>query len=172
MRSHRTRQDYVIHSVGGVLFREARSKKGEKWEFLLLQHKRGKHWDFPKGRREKGENDMQTAKREIWEETGYSPNTFRFLKRLQNVIRFTVHRGKSLLPKEVRLFLVRVSNDVQVKLSSEHIDYAWTSYEEAIDIIRHKSSQKILKEAHRWLEENSSLLQSTQSLTKKEDEEF
>ena len=170
MGSHRSRHDYVIYSSGGVLFREAKSKKGDKWEFLLLQHKRGSHWDFPKGRREKGENDIQTAKREIWEETGYNPNTFRFLKRLSNVIRYTVHRGKMLLPKEVRLFLVRVSNDVQVRLSAEHLDYKWFTYEEALDNVTYKSSQKILKEAYKWIEENSSLLQPSQSLSNEDED--
>ncbi|MFW9929992.1 MAG: bis(5'-nucleosyl)-tetraphosphatase [Candidatus Thorarchaeota archaeon] len=150
---------YPIISAGGVVFRERKDVKGEKWEFLLLQHRRGAHWDFPKGRREKGENDLQTAKREIWEETGYAPNSLRILKRLSNVIRYTVHRGTQLLPKEVRLFLVRVTTDMQVRLSSEHQNYIWLSYEDALNNITHKSSKMILKEAYHWIQENWDVLE-------------
>ncbi|MHA2102108.1 MAG: bis(5'-nucleosyl)-tetraphosphatase [Candidatus Hodarchaeales archaeon] len=149
-----------IISSGGVVFRllerENEMRKEVEVEYLLLQHK-NKNWGFPKGRREYGENDIQTAKREIFEETGLA-SSVRILKRLSNVIRFTVHRGKALLPKEVRLFLVKVSQDVQVKLSSEHLDYKWLSYEEALTNITYKSSQRMLKEADNWIKENSTLL--------------
>lgn len=36
---------------------------------LVVQHNAG-HWDFPKGHIEKGENEQETAKREVFEETG------------------------------------------------------------------------------------------------------
>ena len=43
-------------------------------DFLLIQHsvKLGEkgHWDFPKGHMERGETEIQTALREVEEETG------------------------------------------------------------------------------------------------------
>ena len=46
-----------------------------KWEgqtpcLLLLKHKFGGHWSFPKGHVEPGETEIETALREVREETG------------------------------------------------------------------------------------------------------
>ena len=37
----------------------------EKREFLLIKHRNGEHWDFPKGHKEDGESSEDTALREI-----------------------------------------------------------------------------------------------------------
>ena len=37
-------------------------------KYLLLDY--GRHWDFPKGHLEKGEDDLAAAMRELTEETG------------------------------------------------------------------------------------------------------
>lgn len=42
----------------------------EKFQVLLIKHKNGGHWGFPKGHVEKNETDQETAIREIFEETG------------------------------------------------------------------------------------------------------
>jgi bis(5'-nucleosidyl)-tetraphosphatase len=39
-------------------------------EVLLIVHKGGRHWGFPKGHKDQGETDLETAKRELQEETG------------------------------------------------------------------------------------------------------
>ena len=44
-------------------------KDSNEKEFLLLHHTVG-HWDFPKGNIEAGEDELETARREIFEETG------------------------------------------------------------------------------------------------------
>ena len=53
-------------SCGALVYR----KRKEKYELLLIKHKSGGHWSFPKGHVESGENELQTALREIKEETG------------------------------------------------------------------------------------------------------
>lgn len=42
--------------------------------FLLIKNRRSAHWGFPKGHVEQGENDHQTAYREVLEETGIRIN--------------------------------------------------------------------------------------------------
>ncbi len=37
---------------------------------LMIKHKKGGHWAFPKGHVEEGETEIQTALREVFEETG------------------------------------------------------------------------------------------------------
>ena len=52
-------------SCGAIVYRE---KDGV--EILLIKHKNGGHWAFPKGHVENKETEEETALREIWEETG------------------------------------------------------------------------------------------------------
>ena len=47
---------------------------GETKELLLIQSKKGGHWSYPKGHMEAGETQMDTARREVWEETGLKVN--------------------------------------------------------------------------------------------------
>ncbi|MBD3304395.1 NUDIX domain-containing protein, partial [Candidatus Woesearchaeota archaeon] len=47
---------------GGIIFNNGK--------YLLVKHKEGGHWDFPKGHAEEGETEEETALREIYEETG------------------------------------------------------------------------------------------------------
>ena len=58
-------------SAGIVLFR----KEESKILFLLLHYPSG-HWDFVKGKMEKGESTHETAIRETREETGITDITF------------------------------------------------------------------------------------------------
>ena len=53
-------------SCGAVVTR----KVGNGIEILLIRHKNGGHWAFPKGHVERDETETETALREIWEETG------------------------------------------------------------------------------------------------------
>ena len=53
-------------SCGAVIFRSI----GGKWHVLLIRHEKGHHVAFPKGHVELGETEVQTAEREVLEETG------------------------------------------------------------------------------------------------------
>ena len=71
-------------------------------EYLLLHYSAG-HWDFPKGNIEAGENEKQTAIREIWEET--SITGIEFLDGFRMKIEYKYRHGKKLVRKEVVLYL-------------------------------------------------------------------
>lgn len=53
-------------SCGAIVFR----KYHGNIELLLIKHSNGGHWSFPKGHVELGETEVQTAIREVKEETG------------------------------------------------------------------------------------------------------
>ena len=53
-------------SCGALVFRKFHGNT----ELLLIKHANGGHWSFPKGHVEPGETEIQTAQREIKEETG------------------------------------------------------------------------------------------------------
>lgn len=64
-------QETSERSAGIVLFRDDSGKK----LFLLLHYPSG-HWDFVKGRIEKGEQEKEAAIREAREETGITDVEF------------------------------------------------------------------------------------------------
>ncbi|MGI5959558.1 MAG: bis(5'-nucleosyl)-tetraphosphatase [Massiliimalia sp.] len=53
-------------SCGAVVFRKYHGNT----ELLLIKHANGGHWSFPKGHVEPGETEIETAIREVKEETG------------------------------------------------------------------------------------------------------
>lgn len=53
-------------SCGAVVFRKYHGNT----ELLLIKHANGGHWSFPKGHVEQGETEIETAMREVKEETG------------------------------------------------------------------------------------------------------
>ena len=55
-------------SCGALVYRY----EGDRLMLLLLRHRHGGHWSFPKGHVEGEETEIETALREIREETGLS----------------------------------------------------------------------------------------------------
>ncbi len=45
-------------------------KSDDGWQVLIILHKHGDHWGFPKGKPDEGENSKETSSRELHEETG------------------------------------------------------------------------------------------------------
>ena len=89
-------------------------------EFLLIQHPAKSngdegHWDFPKGHVEGNETELETAKRELVEETGIV--NFRLFDGFRHRIEYNFQKGKEMVPKEVIFFLAE-SNTKEVVLSS------------------------------------------------------
>ena len=145
--SKKTANKPQIRAAGGIVWREGQNSEPE---FLLLLHKHGHYWSFPKGRKNKGESDLETARREIREETGIAD--FTLLKRggqlISNSVRYFVKRGSLLIPKEVHYFLVKFSKRVEVNLSREHIAYKWLNFDDAIANLSHTNSKELLTKVY------------------------
>src|SRR3989344_3356236 len=82
--------------------------------YLLLKHKKGDHWGFPKGRIMDSESRLDTAKREIFEETG--------IKNIQCEPKFKVLEKYSFIKKNIQYdkevtFFLAYSPKMKVKLS-------------------------------------------------------
>jgi bis(5'-nucleosidyl)-tetraphosphatase len=137
------------HSAGAVLF-SLDSAVG-KIEYLLLNYAAG-HWDFPKGNIENGEDEIQTARREIQEETGIYD--VEFFKGFRNKIEYHYRRNQRLIQKEVIFFLARTSRR-EVTLSHEHNAYTWLAYEKALALLTYNNAKNVLVEAKLFLEKNS-----------------
>ena len=115
--------------------------------FLLLHYFSG-HWDFPKGNKERGENYIETIRREIKEETGISD--LNFIDGFVKEISYKYLRHNQLISKKVVYFLAR-TNSKDVVLSSEHTDFVWDHYESALKRLTYKKSKEILTEGYKFL---------------------
>ena len=82
------------HSAGAVLYGHF---VNDETKFLLLHYASG-HWDFPKGNVEAGETEVETVKREIFEETGITD--IRFAEGFVQPIFYSYKRDGGLGTKE------------------------------------------------------------------------
>ena len=115
--------------------------------FLLLHYFTG-HWDFPKGNKERGENHIDTIRREIKEETGISDVIF--IDGFEKEILYNYTRENRLISKKVLYRLAR-THSKDVVLSSEHTNFEWDPYEIALKRLTYKKSKEILTEGYKFL---------------------
>ena len=130
-------------SAGIVLFR----KEGTKKMFLLLHYPSG-HWDFVKGKMEKGEKTRETAIRETREETGITD--VEFLDNFEEWIQYNFQYKGELVDKKVVFFLGETKTE-EVKISEEHLSYAWKEYNEAMEKTTFDNAKTILTKAQELL---------------------
>lgn len=101
------------------------------WVTLMLRAFH--HWDFPKGIRERGEEPLETAIREVAEETGLTDLSFDWGDRFFETGPYS--RGKI-----ARYFIATTrQSDVEMGISPEtgepeHHEWRWVSFDEAYDI--------------------------------------
>ena len=138
-------EKYDEVSSGIVLFRR---ESGDVL-FLLLHYPAG-HWDFPKGHVEKGENEIEAAKRELKEETGIDDVQIFFGFREPIDYYYRTKSGK-ISHKQV-IYFVGETRKKDVKLSYEHKGYEWLPYEKALERITYDNSRKVLVKAKMFLE--------------------
>lgn len=115
--------------------------------YLILLYGAG-HWDFPKGNIEAGESEIDTVKREVYEETGI--RDIELLNGFRHEISYFYRKQGNLVNKSVIFYLAR-SFEKNVKLSSEHKDYAWLDYDNAMKRLTFKTAKETLKMAHEFL---------------------
>ena len=149
-------------SVGAVVFR----KKDNEIQYLLLDYGKTKkgsdhYWNFVKGHTEKGETEEETTRRETLEETGISDlqiipgfsDKNRYVYRAFGEEREKRKKSgrKNIVAKQSIYFLAETRLE-NIKLSDEHIDFSWLSFEEATSRLTYKNSKKTLEKANRFLE--------------------
>ena len=114
-------------SCGIVLARQ--SEFGYETLMLRAFH----HWDFPKGILEVGEEPLQTAKRELQEETSIAATVWTWGERF-------IETGPYSRGKTARYYLAATDQEeVVMGLSPEtgepeHHEYRWVTFDEAYDL--------------------------------------
>ena len=135
----------------GIQFSQEREKSygaviiNEKKEFLLIRHKNGGHWDFPKGHKEVGESSKETALREVLEETGL---TVRLIEGFKEKSRYSPKPG---VEKTVTFYLGFSMGEVQIQ-EEEILDFEYLTYDEAKARITFKESKSIIASAKQFID--------------------
>ena len=130
-------------SAGIVLFRKEESKK----LFLLLHYPSG-HWDFVKGKMEKGESTHQTAIRETKEETGITDITF--IENFEEWIEYDFKHQGELVKKKVVFFLAETKTK-EIKISHEHSGYTWIDYNSSMEKTTFDNAKTVLTKAQKLI---------------------
>lgn len=118
-----------------------------KNEVLLIHHNKG-HWDFPKGHVENGETEIQTAIREVKEETNIDVE-------VNEKYRYTTqYSPEENVMKDVVYFLAKNINNNKEAQLEEVSEVKWVKFEEAIEKITYITSKEILEKLKKDLEKN------------------
>ena len=137
-------------SAGYIIYRvhPGDGPRVDRIEYLLLDY--GRHWDFPKGHVEPGENDQQAAKRELQEETGITEIQLidGFAREITYFFR---HKSRGLIRKTVIFFLAEVPADVTITLSHEHKAYMFQPFEKAMKQVTFPTAKQVLRAAEEHL---------------------
>ena len=133
------RNDAMERSCGAVLYRLT---DGAPQYVLVL----GSDWGFPKGHMEAGETELETALREVWEETGVDAL-------LDPAFRETEEYelpGKGVR-KQVVYFLALCPPEQEPRAQNEIHCLTCLPYEAAMSRLRFPGQKTVLERAHRRL---------------------
>lgn len=119
--------------------------------FLLIQHQAG-HWAFPKGHADPGETAIETARREFEEETGILEYAVVEEVSFQEAYRFT--RDQQLIDKTVTYFPAFVYSTSVTCQADEIKDYAWLSYEAAVERVTFDQARRVLAAVKAYLDQD------------------
>ena len=123
--------------------------------FLLLKHNKTiygwNHWDFVKGKPIKNETEIQTALREVVEETNLKEVKIKPNFRAISKYSFIKNSGEKAY-KEVIYFLGEINkNDKnKVKISNEHERYEFVRIEKVKDYIEFDEMKKVFDEVIKY----------------------
>ena len=130
-------------SCGAIVF----TRKNGKILYVIVREKGGAY-SFPKGHMEGNETEMETAVREIWEETGLRP---RFVGgfRMQDEYDLAEKPGTR---KRVTYFLAEYTGKApDISRPAEIRQILVLPFEEAISLFEHESSRKLFRAANDFL---------------------
>jgi len=135
----RQKTQYQI-SCGAIIYH---MDKGKPY-YLLLKYPT--YWGFVKGLVEPGETEEQTINRETGEEAGlYDLQIFPHFREVQHYFYKFENR---LIRKDAVYFLAKTESWT-VRISHEHENYRWCTFEEAAQLIKKvRANVQLLKKAN------------------------
>jgi len=135
-------------TIGIITFK----REGKGIRYLLLHHG-GEYWNFPKGRQEGLETELDSAWRELKEETGI--DKIKIIQGFKDEYDYDfdteIHDGIKEKVYKTAVFFLGEVRDEKIKISDEHIDFGWFDYPTALKRLFYQQGQDSLKKAHQFL---------------------
>jgi len=134
-----------IKAAGAILFAGRKAPR-----FLLLQASKHREWGPPKGHADGKEKDVETALREVEEETGLGKLSF--VPGFRRALTYTVERRGKARQKEVVLFLCELNSErPNVTLSKEHVAWRMATIKDVERLVAHDDIRAIFDEADEFI---------------------
>ena len=108
---------------------------------LVIRHRHGSHWAFPKGHVEPGESERETAARETREETGV---LIRFVDGFRETTHYSPARG---VEKEVVYFLAEFDGGAIRPQPEEVLEVRFAAPDEARQLLTFEADRALLDKA-------------------------
>lgn len=109
-----------------------------KAQVLLIKHRNGGHWSFPKGHVEFGESETETALREIKEETGLD------VEIVDGFRRSVSYNPKPNIEKEVVYFMAK-SQTQRTNLQREEVSEAvWIGIDKVQNMVSFDNDKNLI----------------------------
>lgn len=135
-------------SCGAIVYRRFHGNI----EILLIKHINSGHWSFPKGHVEGDETELETARREIKEETGLDVI-------LDQTFRETVsYSPKRDTQKVVVYFLALARNYDFVPQEEEIAEIRWVDITRATRMLTYENDKTIVNKARAAIKQNHHIL--------------
>ncbi len=134
----------TIYAAGCVVYR--RNASGV--ELLIIHRDRYDDWSFPKGKRDKGETDLECAAREVREETGFTGEFGRELSPTEYVVepsKAKKSKGVESERKVVRWWLMKQTAG-EFEPNDEVDSVRWVAQDVANNLLTYGRDRAILKE--------------------------
>ncbi len=122
-------------------------KSKASWQLLMVKHQAG-HWAFPKGHPDPPESPIETAERELKEETHLEVAEMLQVAPLQESYRFE-REGKKI-EKSVTYYLALVQGEVHLQ-SAELSEGRWVDLLEATQLATFPECKKLCSEISKIL---------------------
>ncbi len=133
-------------SCGAVVFRNERKNGKFQRYVLMIKHSVYSHHSFPKGHVEEGENELQTAEREVFEETAVRIH-------ISEKFRQPVHyKPKPGVQKEVVYFLAFTRQEEIKPRPGEVAQVEWIPVEKATALLAHDNDKRVFAMATEYVE--------------------
>ena len=113
---------------------------------VLLRHRFGGHWSFPKGHVEAGESERQTALREVREETGLTG-----IKLMDGFRESVEYSPKPGVKKQVVYFLGTTEQEKLIRQEEEISEIMWAPLSRAAELVSCANAKRLLRQAQRLL---------------------
>lgn len=133
---------HLEKSCGAVIY----TMQNGQHLFVVVQEQSGAY-SFPKGRMQCNESEIETACREIFEETGLRP---RFLNGFRETDEFEPSE-KPGTRKQIVYFLAECENPTFVPQEGEIRNIILLPYELAAQCFKHKGTLRVLTNAYHFL---------------------